>query len=149
MPAVRPSETPEGGLWLANFGAADLTIPILLLDSLRIVSDGGVRASLVALLTEVVKDCEPPVALFPIREVPEETPYYKLTHPDYLGSASLPGSEAMIANVIRDIVRPRKTKDRVIEWPSLDALRGKRCRTLLLIDDYSGSGTRAIKFATA
>jgi hypothetical protein len=152
----RPSETAQGKLWLKNFGARDLTAPILLLDSLRIVSDSSFRALLKATIVKVVEQGEEPVALLPIREVHATMPYYEpvseavsASEPEYLRPSSLPGSEALVANIIRDVVRDRQMVGRVVDRPSLEALREKKCRTLLLVDDYGGSGSRVVKFASA
>jgi hypothetical protein len=151
--SIRPSETPEGKLWLENFGARSLHAPLLLLDSLRIVSDATIRASLISLVTRLVEESEPPIALLPIREVHDRRPYYEPGEaeslPEYFRASALPGSEALVANAIRDIVNNRGLRNRLIGEPTLGALRRERCRTLLLVDDYAGSGNRATKFATA
>jgi hypothetical protein len=155
MPLTRPSETTEGKRWLSNFGGRDVTIPVLLLDSLKIVSDTTLRASLGALLATTVRECEPPIALLPIRSMPRRQPYYRAGHkdvrrsPKYIEGSILPGSEAIVANLIRNAVDNDQMRPLVIERPSLPNLRKRRCKTLLLVDDYAGSGNSAINFARA
>ena len=149
---VRPSETPEARLWLENFGAGSLTAPLLLLDSLRVVSATTMRASLVSLVTKLVEQSEPPIAVLPVRAVDDQRPYFargEESLPEYFRRSALPGSEAVVANAIRDLKGNRELMNRVIWRPTLGALRGARCRTLLLVDDYAGSGGRVTKFATA
>lgn len=70
--------------------------------------------------------------------VPLEHPY-----------ASTPGSEGLIGNIIRDVVGRRPRFDKAAMYNSRDGLRRWRVRSLLLVDDYSGSGDQLVKYVDA
>jgi hypothetical protein len=63
---------------------------------------------------------------------------------------STPGSEGIIGNIIRDLtgeVPGREPSHWLHPGTDLDALRDRRCRLLVLVTDYSGSGKQVIEFA--
>jgi hypothetical protein len=57
-----------------------------------------------------------------------------------------PGSEVLVANILRGV--GSKHND-VLLQPTLDHLRDRRVRTMIVADDYSGSGGRATKYLYA
>lgn len=152
---LRPSETDDGLRWIGNFQSEEQQYARLLLDSLHIVSSGTFRASLTQLLIQQIQKQQEPIAMYPIRALPEEIEP-PMTEPEsdtipltpiespYL---PLPGSEGTIGNIIRDVVRAEPNK--VSSPTSLADLRESQTRTIVLVDDYSGSGARALKYLDA
>ncbi|MGR7001257.1 phosphoribosyltransferase-like protein [Yinghuangia aomiensis] len=60
-----------------------------------------------------------------------------------------PGSEGLVGNIIRDVVGRRPRPERASSYASLGKLRQHRVRTLLLVDDYSGTGDQVLKYVDA
>jgi hypothetical protein len=86
-----------------------------------------------------------PIALVPVRELgPTQTYYGKSRNakPKILLSESFPGSEAIVANIAGGLRRQEKNSGPFVASPSLANLRAARCRSILFLDDYSGSGDR-------
>lgn len=76
------------------------------------------------------------------------TPYFP-TDPGANPNATRPGrglgSEGTIANLIRDICA-RKSSPRWLDHPSIEEMRRKKTRTIVLVDDLIGSGKRVRDF---
>lgn len=153
--SLRPSETDDGLRWIRNFLPEEQQYARLLLDSLHMVSSGTFRASLTQLLLTQIKSQQEPIAIYPIRTLPgeieqpiadSESEAAALT-PVEAPYLSLPGSEGPIGNIIRDVVRAEPSRSSSPE--SLIDIRNSRARTIILVDDYSGSGTRVLKYLKA
>jgi hypothetical protein len=156
--STRPSETISGAAWVGNFQTEDRRPAELLLNSLRILTDATFRATLTDRLADLVGRLPRPIALYPIRELTENgDPAHALQQVDAqrnyflpLGHpyAALPGSEALVGNVIRDVVGSRNRADEMVASSpqSIEELRRIKVRTLILVDDYSGTGKRAINY---
>jgi len=162
----RPSDTRQGKLWIGNFAPDERQAAELLINSLRIISETSFRASMVDLLTRLVVERDRPIAIYPIRALPRDLgeqnsienqaepgnenttkpgPFPPLDHP----FQPLPGSEGIVANIVRDVIGKRPT-DAVASAPmTLEELRRIRVRSIMLVDDYSGTGDRVIKFIDA
>jgi hypothetical protein len=160
---VKPSETPSGQAWLENFDEADLETASALLDSLRFVSLDELRNDLVSSLESLTADgiFEAPALLLPERNLThlaEGKPLNKKTavaYRDFHPGARLSptaGSEAMIGMVLREFA-VAGTNDSGSPWippdATLDTLRRRRCRTIVLVTDYSGSGNQVSVLADA
>lgn len=157
---LRPSETQEGQLWLSNFKVEERHAAELLINSLHVISATAFRASMSGLLNDLKLNCERPIVFFPIRELPkgmapstgtpkQSAPVEQLPDGSYMSLLpldepfeSLPGSEGIVGNIIRDVLgyRPKST---VASSPqTLARLRSAQPRTIVLVEDYSGTGTR-------
>ncbi|MEU1982076.1 hypothetical protein [Nocardia sp. NPDC019395] len=98
-------------------------------------------------LQTVIGECRAPVGVFPAREVLTKgiDDFAPLDHP----FAGTPGSEGLIGNIIRDVVGRKPRYDRAASYTSLDWLRRHSVRTLLLVDDYSGTGNQLVNYIDA
>lgn len=162
----RPSETVEGQQWIENFRPEEKRTARLLLDSLQIISETTFRASLGQLLVDRVADLDKPVAFFPIRKLPKITnrksvdprmhPGFGLALPEEplplsAKYAAHPGSEGAVGNVVRDVLADHRKALRLVEASSLAELKSRRRkpRTIVLVDDFCGSGDRAAGYVEA
>jgi hypothetical protein len=147
---MQPSETEHGRRWLSNFAEDDRSAASLLLDSLDFVGQNELRAGLQQLIESLAKEIPTPIGLVPVRELAPDQSYYKTTNrnakPPLLLSTSFPGSEAIVANIAGSLRRQRGNAGPFVSSPSLRNLREARAKSILYIDDFSGSGGRLIKF---
>ncbi|HUR06903.1 MAG TPA: hypothetical protein VM347_30465 [Nonomuraea sp.] len=144
---VRPSETSEGQQWLTNFAVDEQHAAALLLDSLRVISSSRFRIAMLEALDAAISEFDGPVGMYPVRELitdgkhdfpPLDEPY-----------VATPGSEGIAGNVIRDVIGRWPVPDRAASYPSLEELRDRRVRTLLMVDDYSGTGNQVAQYVDA
>lgn len=144
---MRPSETSQGQAWLANFQEDERHPATLLIDSLRVVSSSGFRIALSELLQSAIIESEGPVGVYPIRELHSDgaTSFPPLDEP----YEAIPGSEGLAGNIIRDAIGRRPDLARASTYKTVAEMREQRVRTLLLVDDYSGSGNQAAKYVDA
>lgn len=100
-----------------------------------------------AALRATVSDFQEPVGVYPVRELPSDDAgrFLPLEHP----FIATPGSEGLVGNIIRDTIGRRPKFDRFSSYDSLDRLRRHKVRTLLLVDDYSGTGDQIVKYVEA
>jgi hypothetical protein len=147
---MQPSETERGRRWLSNFLDDDRPAASLLLDSLDFVNQDELRSGLQQLIESLAKEIPTPIGLVPVRELAPDQSYYKTANrnakPPLLLSTSFPGSEAIVANIAGSLRRQRQNAGPFVASPSLRNLRESRARSILYIDDFSGSGDRLIRF---
>ncbi len=147
---MQPSETDRGKRWLENFRRRDRSAATVLLDSLEFVSADKLNNGLQQLIGNLPKTIKAPIALVPVRELGSRQHYFRSTQrdatPALLLPSSFPGSEAIIANIAGGLRRQQGNSGPFVATPSLRNLRLARCRSILFIDDFSGSGDRIIKF---
>jgi|SRR5579863_1443942 len=147
---MQPSETSRGKKWLSNFEGADQPAARLLLDSLDLVNQNKLRSGLQTLVQEIAKSIPTPIGLVPVRQLGPNQSYYKSSNrnakPPMLLSTSFPGSEAIVANIAGNLRRQKRNRGPFVATPSLKNLRDSCCRSILFIDDFSGSGDRIVKF---
>jgi hypothetical protein len=148
----RPSDTTQGSAWLENFLPEEKPLAKLLLDSLQICFDSTLRAKLASLLKDVADGLATPIAVVPVRELdsstplpsdeesikPEEVAFPPLDQP----FQPLAGSEGLVGNVIRESLGAYPDKTRLSYPESIDDMRNVRTRSILLVEDYCGSGDR-------
>lgn len=143
---------PRVARWLENFLPEERETAALLIDGLKFVSETDLRRELGDMVADLVANLPNPTAAFPVREVRTEDSAheggplgrYHLLQP------GMPGSEAIIANVLTGVIRrPAITKKEMLPDLGLRCLREERVRTILLVDDFSGSGSRLLKFRSA
>ncbi|MFF0964307.1 phosphoribosyltransferase-like protein [Streptomyces sp. NPDC003703] len=148
----RPSDTTQGSTWLGNFLPEEKALAKLLLDSLQICFDSTLRAKLASLLKDVVDGLTTPIAIVPVRELgsptpsnsdeesigPEEAIFPPLDQP----FQPLAGSEGLVGNVIRESLGAYPDRTRLSYPESIDDMRNVRTRSILLVEDYCGTGDR-------
>ena len=157
VPMDQPSETAQGAAWIANFPEVEKPLARLLLNSLHVSYDSNLRADLSGLLAQVVGKVKQPTAIFPVRELeefPEEaeeiedgSPSVSITGPPKFQPLdfpykSLPGSEGMAGNIIRDIIGNSIDESKASSPKTIDEVRRIKARTVILVDDYAGTGNR-------
>ncbi|MFD0525542.1 phosphoribosyltransferase-like protein [Paractinoplanes durhamensis] len=142
--AVRPSETLQGSRWLANFAIDERRPATLLIDSLRVISSSDFRIAVSNALDAAINELPKPVGIYPVRELPNgnSSQLLPLEHP----YAAIPGSEGIVGNIIREAAGRRPKFNRAASYDSLDKLLRHKVRTVLLVDDYSGTGDQIVKY---
>lgn len=143
------SDTPRGQNWLRNFPLDEQAAARLLLDSILLVGQDALRESMTALIEEVANKLDTPIALIPVRELAPGQAYYqpgKDAKPRILLPNSFPGSEAIIASILHGVRRAQSGTNPFVAAPSLKNMRDARCKTVLLVDDFAGSGNRIASF---
>lgn len=143
------SETPRGRAWLANFQIDEQPYARMLLDGLDLVGQDRLRTGLIQAVKRVTAVVKGPVALVPVREMPWGQSYYKgdkNAKPQLLLSNSFPGSEAIIANLAGSLRRGEGPHGDFVAAPSLRNMRDAKCRTVIFLEDFSGSGDRIVRF---
>lgn len=151
-----PSDTSSGQAWLANFGQSDLEAAAALLNNLRFIGLDALRNELVAQL-EVLRAAEEvaePALLLPerkLKDLEDGTHLDKKTAVAYVDFhpgakiSSTPGSEGIIGIVLRNFA-VAGTNDPESPWIPPDAplerLRDRRCRSIVLVTDYCGTGNQ-------
>lgn len=123
----------------------------MIVDALQLVSATELRTDLGREIRRLLTGLSGPVAAFPVREVdPPASAHgdgrdgsYELLRP------GLPGSEAVIANILTGISREPEYESLLLKSLDLATLRQCRTKTLLLVDDFSGSGKRLRDFSRA
>jgi hypothetical protein len=143
------SDTPWGQLWLNNFALSDRATASLLLDALQLVGQDALRDGLLDLISGLPNRLETPIALVPVRALAPGQFYFphgRNSKPRLLLPQSLPGSEAVIANILTSARRVGGRSNPFVSSPSLANMRAARCRTILLVDDFSGSGDQILRF---
>lgn len=144
---MRPSETSQGLRWLGNFCLDERRAATLLIDSLRVISSSRFRITMSDALGAAVDEFPEPVGVYPVRELPRDRAdqFLPLDHP----FQAIPGSEGLVGNIVRDVIGRRPKFSRASSYDSLDRLRRHKVRTLLLVDDYSGTGDQIVKYVDA
>lgn len=159
MAVESPSTTTRGQAWISNFPAEDRQTARLLLDALRFVPIGVVRRNLRLRLEALVAEgkIELPamlVAALSIEDLRQKE--WNDPHPVAYESFSLdepisamPGSEGFVGNLIRELAVLRRAEGWLPPTTTLDDLRNKRCRSIVILTDYAGSGRQLRQFAQA
>lgn len=151
--AERLLYTERGKAWLAQFGAADQEAVRKLVISLTLVSHSEFERVTQHALENASAESEYPIGFFAVREVDPARSYFdQFVDPDSgkvnaLVSGSDHGSEARAASVVRNYCKTMP--DRLLNHPALDEMREMKCRTVVLVDDFIGSGKRTSEFIGA
>jgi hypothetical protein len=159
---MRPSETADGQAWLGNFHRADVATATLLIDSLRVLGLSTLQTKLRQLLDEAAENGS---IEFPAFVVPERNlGHFGIREPDrasavawddFLPGAPLsvtPGSDGFVGMVLRDYAPADGfRRPSVSRWIAADAdihtLRAARCRSIVILTDFVGTGQQAEAFA--
>jgi hypothetical protein len=135
------SETKAAKSWIAQFDETDRETAILILDSLIYVSNEELNNGLKEKLQEFINYHQKEyIALFAVKDVIEGN-YWEANREQLLSSDI--GSEAIISHFCRDI---SKTNDFLLNHPSIETMRNKKCKHIIVVNDIVGSGDQTIKF---
>ena len=168
---MKPSQTTRGQAWLQNFHPSEQDAACLLIDSLEIADAQTIHIGLVNKIEELRSELDGgPAVLIPVlslEDVEEQLEQSRraagtLEDPVLSGHVAYrtflpgmpipatPGSEGAIGNLIRDFTGDDSSSPR-LPWlhpaSSIEQLRDQRCRYVVLISDYAGSGTQIADFA--
>lgn len=145
------SEHPRITAWFENFAVPRRDTARLLVDSLELVSETDLRRELGAAMLGLLPQLAGPVAAFPAREVPPgESAHAQGREGRYqLLEPGLPGSEAILGNILTGVLRQGGDAVGLLDGHDLEDLRAHKAKTILLVDDFSGSGSQLIKFHKA
>lgn len=142
--------TERGQEWLAQFSETDQEIARKIVASLTLVSHSEFERVVQKSLESISAEYEYPVGIFAVRELdPIKSYFEQFTDPDSgrisaLVAGTDHGSEARIAATIRNYCKT--DPKHLMNHPSLDQMREARCRTVVLVDDFIGSGKRISEF---
>jgi len=166
----RPSATTRGGAWLTNFDESERPAAELLLDGLQVGSPTAVYHGLKSAITALTPLLQnntgvlvPALSIEDIRKSDRATSDDEaafrsgLTHwvayenfDPAQRISSTPGSEAAIGNLIRELTRDRPGREPgpwLHPGTDIDTLHSRRCRLIVAITDYIGSGRQIRQFA--
>lgn len=142
--------TERGKEWLEQFAPIDRELAEKLAGSLTLVSHSEFERSIQAILESEVTHRERPVAFYAVREVnPAERYFEQFANRDTnelnaLASGTDHGSEARIAAVIRNYCKTDSAN--LLNHPTIAKMRSTKCRTIIFVDDFIGSGERVWEF---
>lgn len=147
--ALRLSETARGQGWINQFDLPDHELARQLLESLVLVSGIEFERQLISLLTDTAQEAGGPSAFFAVREWPASSiPYLKEDEEaDAVGSGGDVGSEGRVAAIVRGLCRANRGQ--LLSHPSIKEMRTAKCRFIVLVDDFVGSGDRVAEFYQA
>jgi hypothetical protein len=135
------SETKVAKDWIAQFNEKDKDTAKLILDSFIYVSNEELNNGLKQLLHKFVVDHQNEyIGLFAVKDVVAGN--YWEDNREQLVSDDI-GSEAIISHFCRDISR---TDYFLLNHPSIEIMRNKKCKHIIVINDVIGSGNQTIKF---
>jgi len=159
--------TEKGIQWLNQFEELDREMASSLANNLTLISHNEFERNLTLTMTRVVENIPGPIAFFAIREMERIksgtnictfkrqslVPYYqqavKCDNDSVipLGNTADIGSEGRVAAIIRQFCK--KNKNVYLNHPTLERLRITKCKSIVCIDDFIGSGSRAFDFIDA
>lgn len=159
---MKASETETGRAWLSNFGAIDVPTATVLLDGLRFAGLDTLHNGLTDALERMESKghAQQATLLLPERNLGDfkkefsRNPESAIAYENFMPGADLevtPGSEGLIGGILRDFVKEGKGSE--TPWISPDAdleeIRERRCRSIMLVTDYCGSGNQVLRLAAA
>ena len=124
--------TEQGKKWLAQFDLLDQGVAIRLANSLTLISHTEFERNLIDKIRETASNVDGVVSVFAIRK---------------LSASSNQGSEVRVANIIRNICR--YDPEKFLNHPEIGSMREAKCRAIILVDDFIGSGNRAWRFLSS
>jgi hypothetical protein len=152
------SKTRRAAEWLKQFEVDDQAAAMALLDSVRFLQGGEVITGIRRSIEELLADRQErfPVALVPIissedmiREDDIDDDAELTTFCDFNPAqpiANNPGSEALMAQLIRE-VRKASPPASIFSAPlTLEEMRTSKVHTLLCVTDYIGSGQQVLNY---
>lgn len=157
----RPSETALGAAWLDNFEHRDQAAAAILIDSLRVVSLDGLWSGIDGCLLALQRkgEIEGPALVLPEMslkyfglhgEARTKAVAYEDFEPGRPDESAM-GSDAFVGMLLRDI--GKRTENPEFQWippqTTLAELRERRCRWILVVSDFLGTGRQVTTFTRA
>lgn len=162
--------TDRGKIWLDQFDYIDQEVACLLVNNLTLVSHNEFERNIVKTINNIVDRESGVVAFFAMRELEPMTkqargkrfhkivdvsrPYYDQVKVATDGKSIVPlgqtadiGSEGRVVSIIRQFCK--QDRNRFLNHPTLEELKAKKCRHIVCIDDFIGSGKRAFEFVNS
>ncbi|MBB5217187.1 phosphoribosyltransferase-like protein [Parapusillimonas granuli] len=142
--------TARGEQWLNNFDEADRPIARDLTASLTLVSHNEFERGLISLVHQVAHELRGPIGLYGVREIDDSVcldTADNTTSIDATPRGADIGSEGRLANVIRNLSLGHPSQ--FLNHPSIEELRARRVATILVLDDFVGSGQRCSNYLSA
>lgn len=152
--------TKQGQEWLKQFEPVDQETAILLVNSLTLVSHTEFERNLLSKLENLASSVNGTIGFFAVRELERDklsdgsngpiAPFYsKVTSKDgksvnALSNSSDQGSEAKIANIIRQLCK--RNPEKYLNHPTIKSLRESKSDVIIFVDDFIGSGGRVSDF---
>ncbi|MBY6115979.1 hypothetical protein KUW09_14395 [Mameliella alba] len=151
--------TAQGKKWLEQFDPIDMEAAKLLTRSLTLISHSEFRRRIETSLLELGEKLNGVIGLYAVREVEtsqgeedhgQATPFFQNSEGKGLKGISAvsysadQGSEAIVANIIRQISKAHPQK--YLNHPTKESLRDNKCRHVIFVDDFIGSGKRVEDF---
>jgi hypothetical protein len=154
---VNLSETDRAAQWLGQFEMEDRPSAIALLDCLRFVPGAEVLSGVRRVVEEFLSDdpLRTPVAVVPILSIEDMLGVDKKLTPEPVvfddfdpaqPIANEPGSEALMAHLIREVHTGSPATSFVSSPLTRDTMKEAGVRTLLCITDYIGSGRQVLRY---
>lgn len=145
--------TEAGGKWLEQIPSVDRETAERVVSNLTLVSHSEFQRCIQKNLESVVNETKGAIALYAVRETDPTQMYFdqvtnsKTGGVDALSSGNDHGSEAIIANLIRNYCKTNPRK--LLNHPSMAEMKKQKCRSIIFVDDFIGSGQRTRKFIQA
>lgn len=157
--------TEQGKKWISQFEPLDQEIAIAVANSLTLVSHTEFERNLVGKIESIATQVIGTVGLYAVRELktheqitefgPMDSaiPFFSQVESsdgnsvNALSSSSNQGSEARVANIIRQLCK--SNPDKFLNHPTIKRLRDTKCDTILFVDDFIGSGGRVREYLTS
>lgn len=151
LPAKTLLLTTRGEQWISNFQDVDKHLARELISNLTLVSATEFERCLIKKIEDYARGKDGKIALYGARELDtkkSEAVFDKTGD----GVNATPrgadiGSEGRVASIIRTLANNRP--DSFLNHPSVTTLRNEKCRHVLFIDDFIGSGKRIISYVTS
>lgn len=141
--------TERGQKWINQFENGDRANAEKLVKGLSLVSHNEFERSLLKQVEGMLEKEEGVVALFAVREVEREESFFQQSlfvgsgdqkKLDSLSRGNDHGSEARVAAMIRNLCKRKKGK--LLNHPDISTMRERRCKKIVFVDDFIGSGKR-------
>lgn len=144
--------TVRGTEWLKQFDYVDRENASKLAQCLTLVSHIEFERNIIKHILEALKEVQGTVALFAVREIDTGKTFFEQavffsenkTCLDALNRGNDHGSEARIASIIRNLCKLKPHK--ILNHPTIENMRAKKCDEIIFVDDFIGSGNRVIEF---
>ncbi|WP_425408005.1 phosphoribosyltransferase-like protein [Hyphococcus sp.] len=159
------THTEQGKKWLTQFEPLDQEIAISVANSLTLVSHTEFERNLVSKFEGIASEVAGAIGFYAVRELKTHErmtkfglmdcviPFFSQVNSEdgksvnALSSSSDQGSEARVANTIRQLCK--SNPDKYLNHPTIDFLREKKCDAIVFVDDFIGSGHRVREFLTS
>lgn len=145
--------TDRGKKWLEQFELKDKETAERMVSSLTLISHSEFSRAVQRLLEIEANKYSESIAFYSVRELSRDKDFFEQTCDNETGevqslsSGSNHGSEAIITNLIRNFCNT--DRNRLLNHPNLDQMRSAKCRTIVYVDDFIGSGNRMCNFLRA